>query len=168
MSKRYPLSLNIATALHSRIDEYTVGDFAALGINKQDFEKLNQDLPWRRDEIRTVMRTFNAIQYGVCEIMGVPKLTLPSEYVAATVAATVAPANQLICCIWLSAEHKTGAGAIEMSARGEQNPGYDHTSGEQLFAIVACLMDTEDSNEVRQRFREKFGLRIKENMETAQ
>lgn len=162
MSKRFPLSLNIAVALFSRIDEYTVGDFAALGINKQDFEKLNSEAPWRRDEIRNVMRTMNAIMYGVCEIMGVPKLTLPAEYVGAVVAAVVAPANQLIACIWLSAEHKTGAGAIEMSARGETNPSYDQVTGEQLFAIVAALQDTEDSAEVRTRFRQKFGLRISE------
>ena len=167
MSKRFPLSLNIAHALFSRIDEYTVGDFAALGINKQDFMKLSQDLPWRRDEIRNTMRTFNALMFGSLEIMGVPKMTVPAEYVGAVIAATVNPANQMLACVWLSAERSTGAGALEMSARGETNPSYDQVTGEQLFAIVLGLQSTEDSNEIRTRFRTKFGLRIKNAMETA-
>ena len=95
-------------------------------------------------------------------------MTVPAEYVGAVIAATVNPANQMLACVWLSAERSTGAGALEMSARGESNPSYDQASAEQLFAIVAALQDTEDSNEVRDRFRVKFGMRIEQTQETAQ
>lgn len=165
--RKYPLSTEIAHALFSRIDEYTVGDYAAIGINKQDFQKLSQTMHWRRDEIRNVMRTFNAILFGTLEVMGVPKLTVPAEYVGSVIAAIVNPANQLICCIWLAQERGTGAGALDMSARQEVSTGHDQVSAEQLFAIVCALQNTESSNEVKQRFRQKFGIRIEEQAKTA-
>lgn len=159
MSKRYPISLEIAHGIFARIDEYTLGDYAAIGVTQHDFIILTQQAHWRMDQLRVVIRTFNSLLFGTLEIMGVPKQILPAEYVGSLIAAVIAPANQMLACAWLAAEHNTGVGALELSNRRDEPAAYQQASAQQLFAIVAALMgDRTQSNEVRVRFREKFGL----------
>lgn len=156
------LSVASAMALLRAIEQYTPADFDLLGITQEQFEMASQPAPWRRENLSIVMRTLNCILFGTLEVMGVPKIVVPSEYVAAHVVAIVNPANRMLACIWLAQERQTGVGALELAARQQQTSQYDPTSADHLFALVCLLSDTEEANFARDRFRVRLGLRIQE------
>lgn len=157
------LSYNTAIAMLRSIEQYTPSDFDVLGISQEDFERLSSPRPWRREEMSRIMRTITCILFGTLEVQGVPKIVVPSEFVAAHVVACVHPGNRMIACIWLAQERQTGAGALELAQRHEQPSQYDPTSADHLFALVCLLTDTSEANMARDRFREKLGLRIEES-----
>lgn len=162
-------NLSYETALSTLrvIDQYTSADFDTLGINQQDFEYAAGPLPWRRDNITRVMRTLNALIFGTLEVMAMPKIVVPSEYVAAIVASFVHPGNRMVACTWLAMERQTGVGALELSARNQTTSQMDPTTADQLFALVCQLSDTDASTEARANFRARLGLAIEKAERTA-
>lgn len=160
------LSVPTAIAMLRTIEQYTPADFDVLGITQEDFEKLSSKEPWRRENMNVIMRTMNCLIFGSLEIMAVPKIVVPSEFVAAHIATIVNPANRMIACVWLAQERQTGVGALELAARQNSPSQYDPTSADNLFALVCLLSDTEESNYARIRFRTRLGLRIEEAAKT--
>lgn len=159
------LSIASAMALLRSIEQYTPADFDLLGITQEQFEQLAQPVPWRRENLNQVMRTLNCVLFGTLEVMAVPKIIVPSEYVAAHIVATVHPGNRMLACIWMAQERQTGVGALELAARQNQGSQYDPTSADNLFALVCLLTDTDEANYARDRFRVRLGLRIQEALQ---
>lgn len=156
------LSYATARAMLRTIEQYTPADFDTLGITEENFETTASQQPWRREQRTIIIRTLNAILFGSLEIMAIPKLIVPAEFVAAHVATIVAPANRMVACVWLAQERQTGVGALELAARQVTPSQYDPCSADHLFALVCLLSDTEESNFARDRFRTRLGLRINE------
>lgn len=156
------LSYATAIAMLRTIEQYTPSDFDVLGITQEQFEKVSGPLPWRREEMNLVMRTMNAILFGSLEIMAVPKIVVPSEFVAAHIVALVHPGNRMVACIWMAQERQTGVGALELAARQDVSSVYDPTSADKLFALVCLLSDTSHANTARDQFRHRLGLRIED------
>lgn len=156
------LSFEAALSTLRIIDKYTAADFDTLGISEQDFELASGEMPWRRDNITRVMRTLNALIFGTLEVMAIPKIVVPSEYVAAVISSFVHPANRMVACVWLASERQTGVGALEQSARSQSTSQLDPTSADQLFALVVMLSDTDASTEARKNFRARLGLAIEQ------
>lgn len=156
------LSLSTARSVLNHIHLYTPSDFDTLGINKQDFELATQSIPWRRDQIHKVMRTLNALIFGSLEVLGMPKIVVPSEYVAPIIATFVHPTNRMVACLWLSQERMTGAAALELSARGQTASQIDPTSADELFSLVVQLSDTDEAAHVAKEFKKKLGLVVEE------
>lgn len=154
------LSYETALATLKVIDQYAAADFDTLGISQSDFELVSDRKVWLRAHIPVVMRTFNALLYGTLEVQGIPKIIVPAEYVAAVVASFVAPENRMLACVWLAQEHKTGASAIELSARAHSTAQMGTTSGDQLFALVLQLSNNDASTEARKNFRARLGLAV--------
>jgi hypothetical protein len=161
------LSYEAALQVLKVIDKYTAADFDALGITESDFEIASGNAPWRRDQLIRVMRTLNALVYGSLEVLALPKIRVPSEYVAAIVASFVHPSNRMIACTWLAMEKQTGAGAMDMSSRNTTQE-IEHASAEQLFSLVIALSDTEASTDARKSFRKRLGLAVEEARRTVQ
>lgn len=153
-------SLSFATAYATMkiIDQYTSADFDSLGITDTQFKLVNGNQAWRRDQLNNVMRTLNALIFGTLEVMAIPKIVVPAEYVAAIVATLVAPCNRMTACVWLSQERQTGVGALELSARGEQSATLQPASASQLFALVLELSNNEASSEARKNFMRRLGI----------
>lgn len=156
------LSFTTAYALLKNIERYAPSDFDALGITPQQFEIVAQPHLWDRDQLLVVMRTLTQMIYGSLTIMALPKLTVPSEFIAAHITALVAPENRIIACVWLSQERQTGHGALEMAARGSTSQNMDPTSADNLFALVCLLSDRDDANDARKRYMKKIGIKIAE------
>lgn len=161
------VSVSTAIALLRTIERYTPADFDVLGITQENFELLSQRDTWRREQLHIIIRTFNSVLFGTLEIMGLPKLVVPSEYVAAHITSIVAPENHMHCCILLAMERQTGVGALELAARQASPSQYDPTSADHLFALVCLLQDTDESNYARTRFRQRLGLRVEEALRGA-
>lgn len=133
-----------------------------LGITQEQFSKLTQNYMWLRSDMQIVMRTMITMIYGSLEIMGIPKITVPSEFIAPHVATLVAPCNRMICCVWLSQEKQTGAGALELAARNHQASTIDHTSADSLFALVCLLSDSDECGYARKRWEVVLNLRLEQ------
>lgn len=154
------LSYETAIAMLRTIQLYTPSDFDVLGITQEQFEKVSGPTPWRREEMNLVIRTMNAILFGSLEIMAVPKITVPSEFIAAHIVALIHPGNRMVACIWMAQERQTGVGAMDLAARQDGASVYDPTSADQLFALVCQLSDSSYANTAREQFRERLGLKI--------
>jgi hypothetical protein len=155
------LSYSVAMGILKDIHRYIQHDYDALGITQQDLDTVMGEAAWTRAHIPLVMRTLMGLLYGQCEIMGVTKIVIPSEMVAPVVATFVAPVNRMLACIWLAQEKMTGRGAIEMSARGNANE-IEPTTGDQLFALVAQLSDSDKTLSARLEAARKFGIALDE------
>lgn len=168
MEKHMNLSYQTAIAMLRSIEQYTPADFDVLGITQEDFERIGSPRPWRREEMGRIMRTINSILFGTLEVQAIPKIVVPSEYVAAHIVACVHAGNRMIACIWMAQERQTGVGALDLAARQEQPSQYDPTSADHLFALVCLLSDTDEANMARDRFRKRLGLRIEEAQRNVQ
>lgn len=156
------LSITTALALLKNIERYTPNDFDALGITPKQFEIVAGREIWRRDQLHVVMRTLNQMIFGSLEIMGLPKLVVPAEFTAAHIATLIAPENRIIACVWLSQERQTGLGALELAARNAAPSTMDHTSADQLFALVCLLSDADRDGQARKRYIKKIGIKVQE------
>jgi hypothetical protein len=162
-------NLSYQTALQTlrTIDQYTAADFDTLGISEQDFLLVSGPAVWQRNHIPVVLRTLNALLFGTLEVMAMPKITVPTEFVAAIVASFVHPANRQIACIWLATERLAGFAAAELASKaqlGEIEP----VSYDQLFALTLLLSDTQESTAARQAFQRRMNLAFNQAMEIPQ
>ena len=149
-------------AMLRTIEQYTPADYQVLGITQENFEELSGPGIFKREQIGRIMRTMNCILFSSLEVQGIPKIVLPSEFVAAHIVACVSPGNRMLMCIYMAQERQTGVGAMDQVQRVNLNSQYDQTSAEQLFALCCMLSDTEEANFARQRYMQKMGLRIEE------
>lgn len=151
-------------AMIKTIERYTPADFDVLGIPPENFDLLTQDDIWRVEHKLQVIRTFQAVVFGSLQIMGLPPIVVPTEYIAAVVATLVSPSNQKICCVWLSHERMngTGAPAITIAAQAQPPSQWDPHTADQLFALVCLLHDTDETNYARIRFKERLGVKLTE------
>jgi len=152
-------NLNVATAmgLLKHMPDFTQGDFDAVGISESDFRLLTSETPWRRDQIRTVMRTLHALTYSNLEILGMPKITVPAEFQAAVIVSIVRPVNMRVACIWMANERQSGAPAQEL-ANGQTSGDLAPVSDQQLYAMVAILLGKEGTDQVRRNMYLQFGM----------
>lgn len=150
------LSFATAYSTFRVFGDYLSADFNALGITPQDWGVLTQAQPWRRDQLNRVMRTLTAVNYGVLEVMNIPKIQVPAEFVACAIAATVHPGNQMVACQWHAFERVTGVPVDDLA---ERNPaGYDPATPEQLFALVLKLNNCDACDKARRDFEERVGI----------
>jgi len=156
------LSYITAKSIMNSITEYASVDFDVLGITEHEYSLVYNKKPWRRQDLRTVMKVLNALTFGTLEAVGIPvKIVAPTEYVAAIVATFVAPANRMIACIWLATERQTGVGALQGAARHATNEIQPSTA-DQLFALVCELSNSDESTEARKAFEANLGIAVDE------
>lgn len=160
------LSAEITFGVIRAIPRYLDADYDALGITPEDFELAAQQELWHVTQRYRVVRVLNACMFGTLEQLGLPTITVPSEYVASIIGIIVSPANSMAACIWLSQERLTGSAALEMSARGQTAQQVDPTSADALFALVLCVRNAEFSSEVRANLFRKLGARAALAQET--
>jgi hypothetical protein len=75
-----------------------VQDSGFLDMREEDFEFLVQDKPWigaERSRVRTVVE---AATYGTLDYLGLPRMAVPCEFVAASIAYYVHPVNMMTAC----------------------------------------------------------------------
>lgn len=156
------LSEDTAFATLKVIENFLPADFDTLGITEEEFLKLGSSGPWLRPEIPRIIRTMDALIFGTLEVMTLPKLVVPAEYVAAVIVTCVNPANIMACCVIMAQERKTGVAALELASRSSQGSAIDPTSSDQLFALCLILNNTEQANFARRRLRQRLGVKIDE------
>ena len=85
---------------------------------------------WLAADRQTVRNAFDTVLFDCLDKLGLPRFTLPVEFVAAGVVMFVHPANFFTMCLW-SESH--GTTADEMA---QDRPDFDVFNARQLFAVV--------------------------------
>lgn len=155
------LSLSVAIGVMTAIGNTVSTDFDAIGITPDDYKLTSGDAPWSKNDRRKVSITLEALMYGSLDQLGLARFAVPSEYVAAIIAAFVAPANRLVACMWLAEAGKTGARAMDLASQGLQAQTVDTTSPQKLFALVCQLTDSSINSEARKSFESRLNTRIR-------
>lgn len=68
------------------------------GINPEDWELLTKEEHWTPDEARAIRTLLANIIEVAMNIVAMPPVPLPGQYVAAVIAIVVSPANRIIAC----------------------------------------------------------------------
>lgn len=158
------MNLNYEAALSTMkvIADYTSADFDSLGILPQDFKMVFEDKPWIRDNRRKVMQTLDALLFGTADVMGLPRIVLPAEFIAGVISTFVAPCNRQVACIWMAEQRATGAKASDLANLGtEAAAEADPCTGQQLFSLIVQLSESSASSEVRQRYFDRMNTRTR-------
>jgi len=149
------LNYEAAKAVLAGIANYLDADFDQLGISPIDFKLTYDPVIWRTEQRLRVVRTLEALLYGTTSMLGLSRLQLPAEYIAAIVATFVAPCNRKLACIYL-ADIGTGRRAEDLA----QGVSTEQVSPEQLFALVFLLSQNDAGTQARQQFAQRLGLAV--------
>ena len=129
ISPSFQTSFRLLRMIAQQIDESLV-DPAGLQV-------LRKSSMWRASERSTVRNVFDSLLFQSLDELGLPRFTLPVEYVAAAIVAFVHPINYFTACMW-SESH--GSTTDEMTLAGE----YDTFTARQLFAVVCNVYAQSD------------------------
>lgn len=151
------LQTAVGLAFLKEIVNYTAADFASLGIPREDMNLTIGNALWNRTHRPRVERVIEAVIHGSMDAHGLPRFSVPAEYVAA-VLCLINPMNTRVACYWVSERKQTGVPASKLSqpqAGTEQDPA----TASQLFALVSELNVDEQSTHVRQLFAQRINGR---------
>lgn len=149
-------------AMLKTIARYAPADLEALGIQPDHMELTVGNAVWQAGHRDVVIRVMQGLVFGSVKLMGLPPIIVPSEYLAAVVATTIAPENQKVCCVWLAQERMTGYAAIEMAAKNQQPSQWDPTTGDHLFALVCLAAEADETAFARRTLLTKMNIRVAE------
>lgn len=158
------LSFETAYGLLRNIELYTASDYDALGVTPQDFKVLVGDITWRREQMHTIMRTYNCILFGTLEILGMQKIQIPAEMQAAVIITTVSPCNVFLAVSWLAQEGRLGPSVSDASQRSAGSAPEPATEG-QLLALCTLLANSDRMQDARSRMMSKLGIAVEASME---
>lgn len=142
-----PEAIMTAMRLFSR----GAGDFV-IDCQPEDRELLISDVPWTALDRSRVQRAIEALVCGALDASGIPRFTLPAEFLAGAIAVAVAPINVLVACAIACDRVPVRTAPIGASSSTEQDAEY--LSPAQMSALV-LLAKSRDKG-----FRSAFLARL--------
>jgi hypothetical protein len=131
------MELSVARGAMQLIKEEGAEDMLIkAGISQDLFDKVKGDTPWKGSDRVEVTRCLDALNHGCCDIVGVPRIALPAEYIAASIANFVHPVNVKLACNWCEVK----ASASEMAGSNSKSVQHENISSDRLFSLVVMLI----------------------------
>lgn len=106
-----------------------------LGVSEENLKLVRGAIPWTGQQRMEVVRTLDALNHGVCDIVGIPRISLPAEFVSASIANFVHPCNTRYACSWMEVKE----GVKEMAGGNLKSIMQEEITSNQLFAQVLML-----------------------------
>lgn len=154
----YKLSLAVARGAMINLCKSTSHNvIEEIGLLYGDFEKVRGNEPWMSQDRNAVTKTLDALCYSTLYCLGLPKIELPAEYIAAVIATFCKPVNYMVACRWIE-----GHQAASDLARSETAGQVIHA--QQLFALVCMMESNGEMNEAKAAFESKLDYAIKDAM----
>lgn len=126
------VSYSVAVNCMRLIRDGAVNDaFEALGIIPEDFELVCQSDPWIGAERTRITNVINSLVHGTVDVMGLPRIEVPVEFIASVLCVFIHPANLAVACRWM----ETSYSAEDISAGGVLEP----VTAQRLFALCCQL-----------------------------
>lgn len=108
-----------------------------LGVSPETLDLVTGTIAWTANQRMDVMRCMDALNHGVCDIVGIPRIALPAEYIAASIAKFVHPVNTMVCCQW----SEVRAGVMELAGGNNKQIEHEEITSGKLFSLVLMLQD---------------------------
>jgi len=125
----YAVAINCMTL----IKEGAVNDaFDALGLIPEDFDLVCSNIPYVGADRNRVTNLLRSLIWGTLDVIGLPRIEVPSEFIASVISVFVHPGNLAVACRWMEA----GSAAEEIVAGGSLEP----ITATQLFALCCQLV----------------------------
>lgn len=148
----FPVAQNCMTL----IKEGAVNDaFEALGIIPEDFDLVCSSIPYIGDDRLRVTNVLNSLIWGTLDVVGLPRIEVPTEFIASVLAVFVAPGNLAVASRWM----ETGSSAEDLVSGGSLEP----VSARQLFAL--CCQLQSDAPVATARWEQRTGRAVKRVLE---
>lgn len=120
-----------------------------LGVSEETLNLVTGNQPWTVQDRHEVMRCIDALNHGVCDIVGIPRVALPIEYVGASIAKFVHPVNTQTACQW----SEIGPGVKEMAGGNSKSIISEPMTSDRLFSLVLMLQDNLKNNYQSSQFK---------------
>lgn len=130
------------------------GTLAPLGISEEDFELVTRNEIWSRNDRQTVVNTIEAVCHGGMDLLSLPRLELPAEYLAAAICTIVRPTNFQVACRWLER-------GVTVSAEGIEDGSLEPVKANVLFVLVCELFNDEETGKARGALEKKINARLR-------
>lgn len=126
------VSYEVAVNCMTLIKNGAVNDaFEALGISSEDFRLACAGVPYIGSDRNRVTNVLTSLVYGTLDVVGLPRIEVPCEFIASVLAVFVCPGNLAVACRWMEAGHA----AEDLVAGGSLEP----VTANKLFALCCQL-----------------------------
>ena len=158
-----PLSIQTALGSLRLVAEGQVyNGTGVLGLTDDDIRLTCGANPWIGIDRIQVVRTLDTFLYGMLDVLALPRISVPAEYVAATIAVTVDALNIMVACRWME---KVDAGAAYDLAEGtEAQPA----TARQLFALCTATLSSPTNRSGSKRMAKTHGDRNPKHSEASE
>ncbi len=121
-----------------------------LGVTPETLKLVKGTIPWTVANRIEVVRCLDALNHGVCDIVGIPKIALPAEYIAASIAKFVHPLNTQVACSWMEVK----SSAMEIASSNSKPMLHEEITAQQLFSLVMLLQSNNVVDVMSARFKQ--------------
>lgn len=126
------------------------GVLEGLGVSRADFDRFVGGLPWMSSDRNRMSNMLHAFAFASLDAQGLPRFTLPAEYLAAVICIFVHPVNMLSACVVAPRTYPA-----EEQGRGVQET---KVTPEILFALVVQLCSSSHRGQARASFEKASKL----------
>ena len=153
------LSLSVClSAMDALCKGTATGPLQTLGLLPNELELVTGNVPWKASERNQVSKSLHTLMYSTQDALGLQRFEVPAEYVAATIAMFVRPANIMVACSWMEAD------LLSASAIGNphlESINRNEIRAAQLFALVLqILQESATVSSCRAQFEARVGMSI--------
>ena len=128
------------------------------GVNDAEMRLCRGDAPWIGTDRPSIVRTLESLLYGSLDVLGLPRIRIPAEYVASVLVTVVKPLNIALACSWMQREGSAALEALVTSA--EVGGNIEPVSAERLFALCCELYDTTVRSEASASFDRRMDIAV--------
>lgn len=154
------LRLEAAKSVFALIRDGAIfGGIGSVGVTPAELRLVTDPIPWVGTDRPSVVRAMESLLYGSLDVLGLPRIRVPAEYVAAVVCVCVSACNISLACSWMQREASASTDALVTAA--ELGGDIEPVSAERLFALCCEIYETEG----RTAASSSFELRLKEAMD---
>lgn len=128
---------------------------ASLGVQKEDFRLVTGLSVWLATDRVRVLNVLQSLLFGSLDLIGLPRITAPAEYIAAVIAVFVAPVNYMPACRFF--EQSRPADDLALGAEAQR---MESVTASQLHALVLDLADPGQMSAAVHAFEKRVGLAV--------
>ncbi len=137
------------------------GSLASLNLLPEDLNLVKQDISWQNVERGQVTRTLEVLMHGTTDALGLPRIEIPAEYLAAAIIMFVHPSNILVACRWMEGGFTSESMGNPSSATAQ---GSAIITASQLFSLCTQLSNDVDLPAIRAQFEQRVNGSINSAM----
>ncbi len=148
-------------AMHALADGAAMGSLQNLGVPPQDLRLVTGAISWNASQRTLVVRTLETLMFGTMDILGLPRFSVPAEYVAAAIAMFVHPTNILVASVWMESGRQS-ADALGNPTSASINR--EEVDSQQIFAICLQLQGDIEVAQCQQQFESRTKITLMQSV----